>query len=621
MLKRKFCLFCFVYFLSFLSINGNNRVDSIRSLLSSEIEDSVKISLYTELADLLLQSSHTEALDYYYSSLKLSKKCSDTAGIVYGLLGICDVHSLLGEYKQALNFTMKAHHYAQNDYDLLASCYSRMAIEYFNLEEYDLSIKHDRLSLKYNKLINDSLKIAYDLHNIGTYYLGIELFDSARYYYQFSNSYLKQTKDPLPAYNNSRTGFSYSYEEEYNKALQYHYKALEIFSSDSSYYDLAMEENYIASAYFNLRRLKEALKHAFLALEYSKKLNNHDLLKENYFLLYDIYNYKKDYKNALKYVLLQKAYSDSLEIRNRETVIQSIKTKYEFEQQKRVLEATNKSNVELSKQKKLFFILSIVAIGLLIVSVVVLFLRHKEHQKNRLLTKELEKVNNSLRKLLSIIGHDLKSSIGNLRNFTRLIHYKILDKESIDDMITKIVPMVDSTHDLLENLLAWTSNNDGYIKPVIVRICIKDIVQYSIKQLSHLATLKKIKIKEDLEQVYFYSDKNVLLIVLRNIITNAIKFSPENSIINVSGRVNNSLVEFSVKDEGIGMTKEEIDNIFDNNYHFHAKGTKGESGSGIGLKLCNSIIMNIGGEIKVESTKSKGSTFTFYIPNNIEVRD
>ena len=604
------------FLLLFNSIIGLciNKTDSLKSLLQNAQNDSILYTIQYELADELLLNNHTEALHYYTLSKNLSVKYQDSTHIVYNLLGISDIYSMMGEYKKALNIIQEAMMYAGNEYDLLASCHSRLSIEYDLMGKTNLSIINDRLSLKYNKLLGDSLKIAYDLHNIGSYYIAINNADSAIYYYNLSNTFIKSDIDILHAYNNSRLAIAYSDKKEYHKALLYHNKALKAFTQDSLLYDMALEEYYAALSLYKQNNEARAIKHLNNSLNYASKLNNHDLFRTNYQLLYKIYNSQKDYKSALKYALLNQAYSDSLEKKNQENIIKNLKTQHKLLQQDEIIEATQHSNTLLSKQKKILTALTIIASSLMLISILVLILINRAWKRNKILTQKLNTANNSKQKILSIIGHDLKDSVGNLKNFTQLIQHNLINNKSITSLINKYIPMVNSTYNLLETLLVWSKSGDDNLISNPEKTSISEIISKTTDHLSHLASTKNITLNSIVESSIFYADKNMILTVLRNFVSNAIKFShPHSTVDIIAKKISNNII-FTVRDYGVGMTQEQIDIVLKERIGKYSVGTMGEQGSGLGLALCNTLIKKHHGKISIDSIPNKGSSFVFEVP-------
>ena len=610
-------LFVLVLSLSGEKLYANTtELDSLKNKLLQHIHDSTKADIHYQIGVKLIKESIADALKHFYTSRQLSEELEDTVRIVNNILGISDALFELGEYEQLKNLLNNALELSKEYPSLLAKCHNDIAIIHFQLGEYEKSLKHDKLALKYYRMLNNILQIAYSIHNVGTYYYANGKLDSALINYQLSNKYLKCCKrDELLAFNCNRIAYVYSMKRDYYNAVEFHKKALQYYAEDNQKKEMSLEENYIASAYFNWRDSANAFLHANKAVENAKGIKDYELHYINYILLSDLYiQFGKDYKNALKYTTISKAYSDSLEIENRESIVNSIKTHHKYLEQKDLLKSAEQRNKILAKQRTNLIIFMGTSLFLLMISVVVLLQKRSKHKKNIQIVKDLDKANVSMRKLLSIIGHDLRDSIANLKNFTQLMQYELLDNKSIETMVTKFVPMVDSTHGLLDTLLTWSRNNDEHFEPKKEKYNAKQIVKQTINHISHLAKTKKIDIIEKVEDVFVWADINMLSTVLRNLISNAIKFSEIGSKVTIEATVLGSEIQFSVMDEGIGMTEDQIDNILRSNDVELSQGTRGEKGSGVGLTLCSSFLSKHNAKLSVKSKLGVGSIFKFYVP-------
>ena len=216
--------------------------------------------------------------------------------------------------------------------------------------------------------------------------------------------------------------------------------------------------------------------------------------------------------------------------------------------------------------------------------------------------------------MISVISHDLRSSIGTLRNSVEMIIDESINPEAALELLVSFFPIVDSTYDLLENLLTWADYSKEDLDPSLEKIEINPIIEKSIQHTSHLAESKNIKIVSRIKNGIVIADKNMLSTIVRNLISNAVKFSnPETQVI-ITSTTTNNIVEITVEDEGIGMNPEVLNNIFTNPANYHSKGTSGERGSGLGLSMCKSFIEIQGGKISAKSQLGKGSSFSFTIP-------
>ena len=240
----------------------------------------------------------------------------------------------------------------------------------------------------------------------------------------------------------------------------------------------------------------------------------------------------------------------------------------------------------------------------------------------KLKKEELQKVNAEKDKFFSIIAHDLRSPFQGFLGLTQEMAEE-LPRLAKDEMQKIAVGMRDSATNLfrlIESLLQWASVQQGLIpfKPEVVQLL--PVVNESIAMALKPARDKGIEITYDIPaDIKVLADSNMLQSVIRNLVSNAIKFTAKNGKISLSSKVtDNNTVEISIKDSGIGMNGEMVDNLFRVDVRTNRKGTEGELSTGLGLLLCKEFIEKNGGKIRVESEEGKGSVFYFTIPFNSE---
>lgn len=232
--------------------------------------------------------------------------------------------------------------------------------------------------------------------------------------------------------------------------------------------------------------------------------------------------------------------------------------------------------------------------------------------------KELKSINNTKDKFFSIIAHDLRSPFQSLLMASELLAAEIntLSKEEIVLSIMGLNKNLINLHNLLDNLLNWSHMQRGMIEFEPVKINVLELVNRTIEISNNLAQKKKIEITNRVNpKLFVNADFQMLRSVIHNLLNNAIKFTKQGGQIVISSTEKKSFVEISVKDNGIGMTRDEFSNLFDfNSICSTNKGTDGEIGSGLGLHLCKEFIERNDGKIWVESELGKGSKFTFTLP-------
>jgi signal transduction histidine kinase len=193
------------------------------------------------------------------------------------------------------------------------------------------------------------------------------------------------------------------------------------------------------------------------------------------------------------------------------------------------------------------------------------------------------------------------------------------DENELREILEMLRERSASTHNLLENLLYWSRSQQGRLKPNADNIDITDVVNDNIDMAKADIGSKGLTVDLAISQkLYAFCDQDMINLVLRNLLTNAIKFTPSDGKITVSVEEENDLVKVSVADTGVGIPDENVAKIFDRAIYFTTYGVNKERGSGLGLNLCHDFVEASGGNISVESEVGVGTTFTFVIPKGKE---
>ena len=229
-------------------------------------------------------------------------------------------------------------------------------------------------------------------------------------------------------------------------------------------------------------------------------------------------------------------------------------------------------------------------------------------------TLQLVELNAVKNRLFSVVSHDLKTPIYSLRNLFKGMHENDLPASEIKLYVPEILTDLNYTIGLMENLLHWAKSQMQGDNINQQLIDIGDLMNDVKHMLRLQAENKKIYVNTKTDKpIYIYADKDMMNLVLLNLMSNAIKFTPQNGEVSVSASVKDETVEVHVQDTGKGISSDNLQKIFSNNY-FTTKGTANESGTGLGLMLCKEFLTKNGGEIFVQSEEGKGSRFTFTIP-------
>lgn len=237
--------------------------------------------------------------------------------------------------------------------------------------------------------------------------------------------------------------------------------------------------------------------------------------------------------------------------------------------------------------------------------------QRQELEEQALQLAELNAVKN---RLFSVVSHDLKTPIYSLRNLFKGMHENDLPAAEIKLYVPEILTDLNYTTGLMENLLQWAKSQMQGDTVNQQLIDVADLITEVKHMLRLQAGNKKIYVNTKADKpIYIYADKDMMNLVLLNLLSNAIKFTPESGEVSISASVKDETVEVYVQDTGKGISSNNMEQLFSNNY-FTTKGTANESGTGLGLMLCKEFLTKNGGEIFVQSEEGKGSTFSFTIP-------
>ena len=219
-------------------------------------------------------------------------------------------------------------------------------------------------------------------------------------------------------------------------------------------------------------------------------------------------------------------------------------------------------------------------------------------------------------KMYSVIAHDLRSPMASIRMVLNLVVASTspeLVGPELFELLDKANKESEEVHDLLDNLLKWTKSQTGRLSVVMQDLDLNDIIPGVVDIFEMIAATKKIHLSYSGSSVVVRADNDMLKTIVRNFMSNAVKFSPEESTIEISVTTADAdFAKISVSDHGVGIAADRIGSIFHKGETTY--GTGGEEGSGLGLQLCQDFARKIGGDVMVESAEGQGSTFSVLVP-------
>lgn len=308
--------------------------------------------------------------------------------------------------------------------------------------------------------------------------------------------------------------------------------------------------------------------------------------------------------------------SEYLQVKKSEKCMEQIKSIQEelLKEQKSLLQV-QQSKLEFSIKSREYIVVS-ASIASLLISIIAIGTIVADLNEKREREKYLESINENKDKFFTLISHDLKGPAQNLIGISDiLLHDESLTEEENKTFLGHLNETAKKNFTLLENLLEWSRVQMGSIVLNPTKLNLWEITQESVLLSDEKAFEKNITIKNEIpEDLKVYADFNSIKTVIRNIITNALKFTKPGGEIVISAFDYRSEATISISDNGIGMTQEVKRNLFNPGKVVSRYGTEGETGSGIGLLLCKEFINKNSGSVWVESEENKGTSFFFTLP-------
>jgi signal transduction histidine kinase len=523
-------------------------------------------------------------------------------------------------YYQVLDRAEQSH-----DSVLLAKVNLNLGMVYDDLEDYDEAVSLFQKAMKISEAINDTSITAKVYQNIAIGFQNKKDLAKALEYNEKANHLAILKKDTTMIIDVANNFGTIAYEQkDLAKSLGYYEKALKLYQAIDDRKGIALAYNNIGLVYLDKYEYEKSIGYFKKALSLATDLRMHTLVGDVYSNLTIYYEQLKDYKNAFFCYDRFNAIYDSLAGEKKNKMIYQIQAKYKLGKNTRELEALklkNQSQLDaIDSAKSIQVYLVAIAILVILLMIATFYLLHKEKNlasKLKDKTTELRELNASKDKFFSIIAHDLKNPFNVLVSYTGILKtdLELFSQEQLKQIISDLNEASENGYNLLQNLLLWTRSQTNRIH-VLKSNFVLDTIFKDVKALAELNLIDKeqtLLMEVDPDLVVF-ADKDMIAVIMRNLVFNAIKFSLKGSEIRVKAYRTALTVRVDVIDSGIGISKENIKKLFAIDKNTMTQGTEGEVGSGLGLVLCKEFVEKNDGQIRVESKLGKGSVFSFFIP-------
>ena len=470
--------------------------------------------------------------------------------------------------------------------------------------------------------------------------------DKALYYLDKAKKLSLENGNKYLEYILTNSGEVYFNKKDYKLAKENALAGKAIAEKAKNLYMLSSEYLLLSKIYLAQDDLNNARINVEMGLKLAKQTGIKEILINSYFLYSQTLEKQNDFKEALKFKTLYVTTKDSLQSTINHNLLQAYELEKKDEEMALMKFAEIQNDAELKKQHLISTIIVATLLLVICFSGYVLYTSKKLKKSNldlesanseinkkqkeiilqneelvvineqiKLQSKHIEELNNVKDWLFAIISHDLGTPFNNLKGILNLLTSGNLSKEKFQTIIPMLEKSVSTASGLLDNLLQWSNNQLKGEAIECSNFEIKLLVKKQIDLFEKQANDKQIILIDQIPSgTIVFADYNMIDVVLRNLVANAIKFCNEGGKISIAHKILETGVEISVQDEGIGIASDDLSKIFQEKGKFSTLGTKKEVGTGLGLLLCKSFIEKLNGKIGVESKLNEGSKFWFILP-------
>ncbi|MGN6641063.1 MAG: tetratricopeptide repeat-containing sensor histidine kinase [Mucilaginibacter sp.] len=611
-------------------------------LLYLKIKDNYGLAkCYIQIGRMYNRVANYNLASYYFNqSLSINKSLKDEAGIADSYHNIGMVADFIGKSSSALDNYFKSLSLNIKLHDKLSSAsnFNNIGEVMKEMEIYPKSMEYYQRAVKIWEVSKNIQGMSTAYENIGEIYMFEKKYDDAIVYLTKS---LKLTldlddKDGLSSLYND-LGLCYANKKQFNIALGYMAEAVKMATDFKLDYDKTVAFNGYARVYNLQKDYKNAYKYALLSKTQADKLGSLSIRSEAALQLSTALGGLNRFQEAFE---MRKTYDDlkdSLKSDENVQKLTSFNLESNFaEKQRRLAEQHQRIDdlytQKIQKQRMLSAIFFIIILGMIAILIVYYKARIKQQRINTILedknhevlkqkanlndqAHKLNDLNNLKDRLISILAHDLRAPLSTLRGLFSLLDDDSISHEQFLSMIPQALKKLEYTSDFLDTLLFWINSQMENFESSSKSFSIKEIASYEVNSYVEQAADKGIKLIENISpSLTVLADPSSIRIVIRNLITNAIKFSRSNDTIVISAhQQEDGFTLISVKDSGVGMSETQLNKLFKSKVD-SGVGTNNETGTGMGMLFCKDLIEKCNGHIWVQSEQGYGTEFFFTLP-------
>lgn len=597
-------------------------------------------------------SNYPKALECYFKAIDIApndKKIDVRTSKLY--YNIAVVYEKQYNLSKALEFNLKSLKIKNNNKDEIgiSNAYNSLSSIYLSLLDYPKAIEYLEKSIYLKEKNNYKRGLTLDYNNIGSIYYSQGNYILALEFINKALLLSKEIKYKVGVFTSHKNlGKVLFLKKDYTNALKHYERALKIVRQNDDRIQESVILLNIGQLYFELNNINKSYKYSKEAYKIAEEIGALGVMSDCSKIIIKNCKSLSLYKEAYKFFDIHNKLNDSINEIEIQKKIDALEYQNKFDKEKQDLEL-KQSRIDAIRDKEeqeQKYLRNIIIVLLLIVILIASFIYNNLRRKrkaNKILSQQkkiiklqseelkiyntelnkLNKLNTTKDKFFSIIAHDLVNPFNTLLGFSNILleNHEEYDLNKQKEYLQIINNSSKKNFNLVTNLLTWSKAQIGQIQYNPEKLNVKTIIDDIILLFTETTVNKSIKMFAEIDESYhIYTDDNMLKVVLRNLISNAIKFTPKGGSITVSVSFilinkEQSFIMIKVKDSGMGISEENQQKLFSVGTNISTKGTESETGTGLGLVLCYEFTTKMSGEIWVESELGKGSTFFLRLPS------
>ncbi|MBE9462207.1 tetratricopeptide repeat protein [Dyadobacter subterraneus] len=614
------------------SQDGSDLIKTFKRF-KGEPRDSVQISICNKLAEKYLFNNTDSSLLFGTIALQYAKEVCLLKETVRAYNNIAKIYYVNGSFFESLSYADSASVISKQQgwKSELAIAINTRGVIYLGQKRFKEAIPEFKKALAINEQIKDSAKISANYFNIGLCHDELHQFKDAFANLKKALLIAEQCKDGhLNQMSLNRIGETYFHSRNYKQALFYYQSALH-FTAYQDRWEKGFAYSGLAQTLYEMKRYNEALAYADRSFALMQQMKADWDTERAANILSKCYAALKDYQKAYEYQAIARAYGDSILNQNKE---QEINYLHLQDQKAENLDLTRENENSRQVIKNNRIIISLTALFSILLLGALFLLRLNISRKN-VLNRKLQESNDAIGqqkqeiqaqrealislnqtkdRVLSVIGHDLRSPFASIVQALDMITQGYLDEQERKYILQDFHRQILHVSELIDNLLNWASSQRSGAQVKYEKINLTEVTGSVLSLYKPVSQQKKQHlIHQDQKPVYIEADENHVKIILQNIISNAIKFTPPTGTINLFYSCQDDFSAIHIKDSGKGMSEEKLARLFKSSgVAISENGTNSEPGTGLGLVMIKQFIEENDGRIQVRSEKDQGSEFIVY---------